>query len=146
MSDSSYAARIRHRGRSLQSTAGRPPSLDIIDDAWAAATLSDDDIDVERHEVAVASMLLDEEDDLLDSDAACAFAAAPHSGSTADVAAERRRKEEGRWNDLGLDQFFADASAANNSSNNSNNQGSHATAHGDSTTRGNTSRTNGGGA
>jgi hypothetical protein len=31
---------------------------------------------------------------LLDSDGACAFYAAPHSGSAAEVAAERRRKEE----------------------------------------------------
>jgi hypothetical protein len=87
MSDSAYASRIRHRGRYLQSTSGRPPSLDVIDDAWAVATLSNDDIDVERHEVALASMLID-------SDAACAFSAAPHSGSAAEVAAERRRKEE----------------------------------------------------
>ena len=106
MSDSSYTARIRHR-QSLQSTAGRPPQLDIIDDAWASATLSDDDIDVERHEVAVASML-DEEGDL-DGDAA--FVSTAHSGSAADGAAERRRKEEGRWNDLALDQF--DTSASN---------------------------------
>jgi hypothetical protein len=142
MSDSTYASRIRHRGRHLQSTAGRPPSLDVIDDAWAAATLSDDDIDVERHEVALASILLDEEDDLLDSDAACAFSAAPHSGSAADVAAERRRKEEGRWNDLGLADFLADASVDSNNIGN-NNQGSHA--QGEGADRGNASRTNGAG-
>lgn len=142
MSDSTYASRIRHRGRYLQSTAGRPPSLDVIDDAWAAATLSDDDIDVERHEVALASMLLDEEDDLLDSDAACAFSAAPHSGSAADVAAERRRKEEGRWNDLGMADFLADASADSNNVG-SNNHGNHA--QGEGADRGNASRTNGGG-
>lgn len=48
MSDSSYAAVTRHR-RPF-STSGRPRSIDIVDDAWASATLSDDEIDVERQE------------------------------------------------------------------------------------------------
>ena len=141
MSDSSYTARIRHRGRTLQSTAGRPPSLDIIDDAWAAATLSDDEIDVERQEVAVASLLLDEEGNLMDSDAACAFlSTAPHSGSAADAAAERRRKEEGRWNDLALDQFFVDANSSNSQINPKSSDQTDAAA-----ARGNAARSNGGG-
>ena len=50
----------------------------------------------------------------MDSDAACALlSTAPHSGSAADAAAGRRRKEEGRWNDLALDQFFDDANSSN---------------------------------
>lgn len=94
MSDSSYAALTRHR-RPL-STAGRPPALDVIDDIWASDTLSDDEIDVERHEAVIAPML--EEGDL-DVDAVVV------SVSTGQSAADRKRKEEGRWNDLAMDYF-----------------------------------------
>jgi len=85
MSDSSYATVTRHR--KPFSTSGRPEQLDVVDDAWAADTLSDDEIECDQEVV-----VLDGEGDL-DVDAVV-------SG-----AAERRRKEENRWNDLGLDQF-----------------------------------------
>ena len=96
MSDSSFAAATRHR--KPYSTAGRPPSLDVIDDGWAADILSDDEIDVKQQEAAIAP-LLDEGEDV---DAV--VVSTGHSGSAAG-AAERRRREEGRWNDLGLDHF-----------------------------------------
>jgi hypothetical protein len=44
----------------------RPVVLEIVDDAWAADKLSDDEIEITRHEMAVAPLL--EEGDL-DSDA-----------------------------------------------------------------------------
>jgi hypothetical protein len=74
--------------------------LDIVDDAWAADTLSDDEIDVERHEAAIAPLL---EEGELDVDAV--VVSTGHSGSAGNGAAERRKREEGRWNDLALDQF-----------------------------------------
>lgn len=95
MSDSSYPSLTRHR-RPL-STAGRPPALDVIDDLWASETLSDDEIDVEQHEAVIAPML--EEGDL-DVDAVVVLSTSLNS------AVERRRREEGRWNDLALDYFF----------------------------------------
>ena len=98
MSDSNYAAATRHRRP--QSISGRLPALDIVDDVWAADKLSDDEIDVERHDAAIAP-LLDEGD--LDVDAV--VVSTGQSGSVANGAAERRRREEGRWNDLGLDHF-----------------------------------------
>lgn len=99
------------RHRRPQSTAGRPPTLDIVDDEWAAATLSDDEIDAKGHEDAISSLL---EEGELDVDAVVV-----PTGSV-NGAAERRRREEGRWNDLGLDYF----DPANNASNaaGSNNQ------------------------
>jgi hypothetical protein len=63
-SDSNYAAATRHR-RPL-STAGRPPVLEIVDDDWAADKLSDDEVEVGRHEAAVAPLL---EEGELDADA-----------------------------------------------------------------------------
>ena len=63
-SDSNYAAVTRHR-RPL-STAGRPHVLDIVDDEWAADKLSDDEVEVGRHEAAVAPLL---EEGELDADA-----------------------------------------------------------------------------
>jgi len=100
MSDSSYSAVTRHR--QPYSTTGRPPALEIVDDDWAADTLSDDDVDVETHEAAIASFL-DEGD--LDVDAV--VVSTGHSGpaSNGNSAAERRKREEGRWVDLGLDHF-----------------------------------------
>ena len=109
MSDSSYAAITRHR-RPF-STAGRPPFLDVVDDVWASEVLSDDEIDVTQYEAVIAPML---EEGELDVDAVVV--------STGHSSAERRRKEEGRWNDLGLDTFgqatasTGQASTAGNSS------------------------------
>jgi len=107
MSDSSYAAATRHR--KPYSTAGRPPTLEVIDDEWAADTLSDDEVEVERHEEAIAP-LLDEGE--LDVDAV--VVSTGHSGTSANGAAERRRREEGRWNDLGLEQFDSSANTTGN--------------------------------
>ena len=78
---------------------GRPSNLDLIDDAWVADKLSDDEVEVERGEAAIAQLLEDEgemDDALVTTD---------NSGSAACGALERRRKMEGRWNDLGLDLF-----------------------------------------
>jgi hypothetical protein len=63
-SDSNYAAVTRHLRPFSQ--AGRPPVLEIVDDDWAADTLSDDEIEVGRHEAAVAPLL---EEGELDADA-----------------------------------------------------------------------------
>lgn len=78
----------------------RPVLLDIVDDSWAADKLSDDEVEIARHEAAVAPLL--EEGDL-DSDA-IVVSPTGNSASAANNAAERRRREEG-WNDLGLDQI-----------------------------------------
>lgn len=78
---------------------GRPSNLDIIDDAWVSDTLSDDEIEVEKSEAAIAPLLEDEGE--MDD----AVVTTANSGSAAMGALERRRKEEGRWNDLGLDLF-----------------------------------------
>ena len=99
MSDSNYAAATRHK-RPL-STAGRPPALDVVDDAWAADTLSDDEIEVSPQREADLAQLLETEGELDDA----VVVAAGQSGSAANGAAERRRREEGRWNDLGLDNL-----------------------------------------
>eukprot|EP00579_Thalassiosira_antarctica_P010491 CAMPEP_0201915988 /NCGR_PEP_ID=MMETSP0903-20130614/5754_1 /ASSEMBLY_ACC=CAM_ASM_000552 /TAXON_ID=420261 /ORGANISM="Thalassiosira antarctica, Strain CCMP982" /LENGTH=97 /DNA_ID=CAMNT_0048451719 /DNA_START=61 /DNA_END=350 /DNA_ORIENTATION=+ len=77
----------------------RPSNLDIIDDAWAADKLSDDEVEVSQGEAAIAPLLEDEGE--LDD----AVVTTANSGSAASGALERRRKEEGRWNDLGLDLF-----------------------------------------
>ena len=98
MSDSSFAAQTRHR-RPL-TTAGRPPVLDVVDDNWASETLSDDDIDVKQLESSIAPLL---EEGELDADAV--VVSSSQSGSGVNSAAERRRREEGRWNDLALDYF-----------------------------------------
>ncbi len=99
MSDSSYSASTRHRRP--YSTSGRPPTLEIVDDDWAGDTLSDDDVVVDAHEAAIATFL-DEGD--LDVDAV--VVSTGHSGpGTSNSAAERRKREEGRWVDLGLDHF-----------------------------------------
>ena len=63
-SDSNYAAVTRHQ-RPF-STSGRPPVLEIVDDDWATDKLSDDEVEVERHEAAVAPLL---EEGELDADA-----------------------------------------------------------------------------
>ncbi len=98
MSDSSYAAATRHR--KPYSTTGRPPVLEIVDDDWAADTLGDDDVNCDAHEAAIASYL-DEGD--LDVDAVVVSTGHSNPGSNNSI--ERRKREEGRWNDLGLDNF-----------------------------------------
>ena len=72
-SDSNYAAVTKHR-RFLSTSnnnktggcGGRPPVLEIVDDEWAADKLSDDEVEVGRHEAAVAPLL---EEGELDADA-----------------------------------------------------------------------------
>ena len=105
MSDSSYAKATRHR--KPYSTAGRPPVLEIVDDNWAADTLGDDDVNCEIHEAAIASFL-DEGD--LDVDSV--VVSTGHSNPGTNNTAERRKREEGRWNDLGLDNFNAASAVA----------------------------------
>ena len=95
-SDSNYAAVTRHR-RPV-STAGRPPVLDLVDDDWAADKLSDDEVEVGRHEAAVAPLL---EEGELDADAIVSPAG---NSSAALNSSERRRREEG-WSDLALEQL-----------------------------------------
>ncbi len=97
MSDSKNTAIIKLRRQ--QPGTGRPSNIDIVDDAWAADKLSDDEVEVEQGEAAIAPLLEDEGE--LDD----AIVTAVNSGSAAIGALERRRKEEGRWNDLGLDLF-----------------------------------------
>jgi hypothetical protein len=97
-SDSSFSAITRHR--TPYSTAGRPPSIDIVDDEWATDKLPDDDVDVSRHEAAVAPLM---EEGELDADA-IVVSPSGNSSAAAKNAAERRRRAEG-WNDLGLDEL-----------------------------------------
>ena len=78
----------------------RPSNIDIIDDAWASDKLSDDEIETAYGEHAISLLLEDEAE--LDYDGIVTSA---NSSSAASGALERRRKEEGRWNDLGLDLF-----------------------------------------
>ena len=108
MSDSCYAAATRHRPSS--STAGRPPSLELISDDWAAATLSDDELD-DRYESHIAPLLGgDDEGELaLDVDAVVVSTSMGQSGPGGGGAGgvRDRRAEDGRWNDLGLDQLDA---------------------------------------
>lgn len=98
------------RHRRPNSTSGRPHVLDVIDDAWASSKLSDDEMDVERHEAAVAPLIEGEEGEL---DVDTVVVSTGHTtGSAVDSAMERRRREEGRWNDLALDVFDAVGAAA----------------------------------
>jgi hypothetical protein len=94
MSDSNYIAASRHR--KPNSTAGRPPSLEIVDDEWASDHLSDDEVDCHQHEVAIQPLLGD-----IDVDAV--VVSTGHTDS-AQNDSDRRRRED-RWNDLGLDRF-----------------------------------------
>ena len=88
----------------------RPSNLDIVDDAWAADKLSDDEVDEKEGEAAIAPLLDDDEGELDD-----AVVTTANSGSAASGALERRRKEEGRWNDLGLDLFEGSGGGINGS-------------------------------
>ena len=102
MSDSKNLQATKLR-RPINTTATnsrqRPSNLDIIDDAWAADKLSDDELSLTKGEAAITS-ILDDEGELDDG-----IVTTANSGSAATGALERRRKEEGRWNDLGLDLF-----------------------------------------
>lgn len=98
MSDSSFTYVARHR--IPNSTAGRPPSLDIVDDDWAADTLSDDEIDCSRQEAVIAPMLgsLDVSD-----------AVAENVGNSTANPTEKRRRGDNNWNDLALNRFPGDS-------------------------------------
>ncbi len=100
MSDSNYIAATRHR--KTNSTAGRPPSLEIVDDEWAADQLSDDEVDCHQHEVLIQPLLGD-----IDVDAV--VVSTGHSDST-QTDSDRRRRED-KWNDLGLDRLDNNNSA-----------------------------------
>jgi len=101
MSDSSYAAVTRHRRP--YSTSGRPPELERIDDAWAAESLSDDEIDVHRHELAIAPLL---DDNDLDIDAV--VISNGQMGPAFTSAFERRRRDGTKWTDLAMDIYQMD--------------------------------------
>lgn len=121
-SDSNYIALTRHR-RPF-STAGRPPVLEIVDDAWATeAILPDDDLMITRYEQAVSSnLLLFAEDEIDGGDHTNVPVVTPivahnggngssgsgmgGSGNTGNPMLDRRRREE-MWNDLGLDQLIS---------------------------------------
>lgn len=64
-SDSNYASVTRHTRRPLSKSA-RPVVLEVVDEAWAADKLSDDEVEIARHEAAVAPLL---EEGELDADA-----------------------------------------------------------------------------
>mmetsp|Transcript_26033 Transcript_26033/g.61190 ORF Transcript_26033/g.61190 Transcript_26033/m.61190 type:complete len:122 (-) Transcript_26033:378-743(-) len=102
-SDSNYSAVARHTRQPL-SKAARQVALHVVDESWAADKLSDDEVEITRHEAAVAPLL---EEGELDADA-IVVSSTGNSASAANNAAERRRREEG-WNDLGLDQIDAHA-------------------------------------
>ena len=96
-SDSNYSSVARYTRQPL-SKAARP----VVDQAWASDKLSDDEVEINRHEAAIAPLL---EEGELDADA-IVVSPTGNSASAANSAAERRRREEG-WNDLGLDQIDA---------------------------------------
>lgn len=115
--DSNYIAVSRHR-RPF-STAGRPPILEIVDDAWACETvLPDDDLIIARHEAASSNLLLFAEDEV-DGDHTSVPVVTPSTnnapgggsggsnggGGGGNSFVDRRRREE-IWNDLGLDQLI----------------------------------------
>ena len=100
-SDSNYSSVARY---TRHPKAARPVALHVVDEQWASDTLSDNEVEIARHEAAVAPLL---EEGELDADA-IVVSPTGNSASAANTAAERRRREEG-WNDLGLDQIDANA-------------------------------------
>lgn len=96
-SDSNYSSVARYTRQPLSKVA-RP--ICGVDESWASDQLSDDEVEIARHEAAVAPLL---EEGELDADA-IVVSPTGNSSSAANTAAERRRREEG-WNDLGLDQI-----------------------------------------
>jgi Apc13p protein. len=95
MSDSNYVAATRHRKPA--SLAGRLPSLEIVDDEWAADHLSDDEVDCRQQEASVQPLLGDIDVDTV-------VVSTGHSDS-AQNDSDRRRRQDARWNDLALDRF-----------------------------------------
>ena len=99
-SDSKYIAVTRLR-RPFATT----PPVWLDDDEWrTTATLppeSDDLVDVQKYESAVAPLL---EEGELDADA-IVVTPSGNSSSAANHAVERRRREE-RWTDIGLEQLL----------------------------------------
>jgi Apc13p protein len=112
-SDSNYAAVTRKRRY-----MSHIPTVAIADSAddvalesngfdWPGDVLEPDDVDITRHEAAVAPLL---EEGELDADA-IVVSPTGNSSSAANVASERRRREDG-WNDLALEQFAEAAASA----------------------------------
>ena len=64
-SDSNYSSVARYTRQPL-SKAARPVALHVVDESWAADKLSDDEVEITRHEAAVAPLL---EEGELDADA-----------------------------------------------------------------------------
>jgi len=85
-SDSNYGAVTRHR-RPLNATAGRPPVLELVDDQWAADKLSDDEVEVGRHEAGAGGF----EEGELDADAVV-VSPTGNSASTANSGRSTRRQ------------------------------------------------------
>ena len=109
LSDSKNIALTKlRRNPNAKPGAARPSNLGVIDNAWAADALSDDELSLACGESSIAP-LLEDEGELCDD----AVVTAANSGSAASGALERRRKEEGRWNDLGLDLFEDDNNGGN---------------------------------
>ena len=104
-SDSNYSSVARYTRQPLSKVA-RPIGLCGVDESWASDQLSDDEVEISRHEAAVAPLL---EEGELDADA-IVVSPTGNSSSAANTAAERRRREEG-WNDLGLDQIDSNANS-----------------------------------
>lgn len=64
-SDSNYSSVARYTRQPL-SKAVRPVALHVVDESWASDKLSDDEVEIARHEAAVAPLL---EEGELDADA-----------------------------------------------------------------------------
>jgi hypothetical protein len=64
-SDSNYSSVARYTHQPL-SKAVRPVALHVVDESWACDKLSDDEVEIARHEAAVAPLL---EEGELDADA-----------------------------------------------------------------------------
>ena len=99
-SDSNYIAVTRWR-RPYSTT----PPFWLDDDAWRTTPVlpveSDDLVDVQKYESAVAPLL---EEGELDADA-IVVTPSGNSSAAANHAVERRRREE-RWTDIGLEQLL----------------------------------------
>ena len=114
MFDKSYAAVTRHR--MPLSTSIRPRSIGLVDNTWASSTFNDDELDVERQENESLTPPFEEEEGELDIDniVVLSYSHNRHHDSSSStsgnwgpavmfVTVERKRINESRWNDLGLD-------------------------------------------